>query len=1745
MATTSKIELPEGFVLDKPQAPPSGFVLDKSVQTSQLPEGFILDKPSFPFSLPFIGKAFERIEAFGQALTGAATRIPRGLVRYEYPEELKETKKYLKRTYPIISTVGEIAGGTLPYIATTTTGIPLPIAFGTIDGLEELAKQVAIPEELNLWQKTGRVGVASAAGAITGTIFREASLGKTAISRILQRAGGAGTTTFTENITKEFISKKKPSISSALAISGIQATTIGILGLITEIPALRSAVFREAQLLSKKTPSSYAEAIEIVKSAGINPERLSPEFQRTMYDMKRKIILKDIDLYAKKHNIPVDLAKEIIYERNVRLRSIILDRWLWKLSKVNPTQARALAPFSEAIAKGADPIDILIGLEVNSMVKTPPTVTKIVEPTPSPVVPPKPTLEAVIKPPVVPTISPVAPVVPPTVPIRPGLPISTLKTELLDMGFYEKEILRATDEAVREIIRKGLTPEQVSILPNGELKIIKPELKPEVDRGTIPGEPIEIYKEQKAALFDTEEGKYYIQREDGSYIRNPKTGDALFDKAYEAKEQLLKEAKPEIKPLIEGEKITSFNYKTNTYKIDEGKGIGKIASYDPETKTLYYGETHGEIFNAINKVEKRIPRLIDYDVVKGELKYVRGKPEVIAPTKIIPAKELPLDKSSQELLNLAKGQLTPQKLNVPEVLKSASKIAQLDKNDIIQPYHLSEAIQYHGNANDFIRNFIEDEWGNYSGYTVAQIERRRNQLNLLLDRAEEILGGNLKQRVNAIVDEFMTVDTTKMSVSKIQNFLEKLKKKYIGKVFAPTYPSGIAGLAEYMEDFVPKEHTSKVEMPELVKLAKELLGNIPIVTRLKRNLGLFIGKLPPKIKLRPDIFKNPFLAGQVLAHEIGHLVDWLPTHILARGGLLNRLLTVKNFIQSEFGSLKELAIARKERIEEVGATNKEIKEELIKATIYWHPFDPNLNPSYTNLRYQAKELYADALSMLLIQPEKLEELAPKFYSAFWKFIDRKPEVKQALLELQDFLALGEGEKLRIRSQDIRNMFKKGEELFYEKRTQYQAQQKSLYFRLKTELIDKNTAILNKLKQAEKQGKKINPEDNPTYYLEDWNYIGGKVKNLLEKINTDVITPLTAQGITQDDLGEYLFLQRVVTERKDIANPLGHNRETAQKQLDYLLEKLGQEKFDLLKTSVDKFQIILKNLLDEGNKIGFFKPETFAEIITNPAYATFQVLDYLDDYVTPAIIHQIGTLKGIANPFASTTLKMISTLRAIERVKTNNSIIKFMQENFPAEIQSAKIRRFGKYKAEVVEKESYGIIKTREDGKLRGYYVDPYIADSVNYQPRARTNAVLSIFKFLNRSYFRPVYVNLNLGFQTFNLMRDFVRAWKLNPDVNFPQMLKKYTEAMPIARKRIWGNFTDPIITEMQQSGMLSFTYNNLMRGIENEETEIEFLMKQYDILKKNPQNPIMKVFNAIEELGDFIETLPKVTGYLSRVKSGRNIKEIAHEVRVFSGSPDFLRKGAGYDWYNNVFLFSNAFKEGFRGDYEGAFKNPRTRSGYWWRTAKLNLLPKILMFLGVLGLFGKRIKDNYDKQTEFDKTNYTTIPLGETEQGKAIYLRIPNDEAGRLVSGILWKVLNFKKSNILNSIQQISALTAGQLPSLSPEVDLAIAISQYAVGQNPYDFFRGRTVLTNDEMKAGGWYSLKPMLRWIAGKLGVYGLTIRAKRDDQTPFEKFVQWMPIIQRYIRITAYGEEEKLREERLEREQFKARRRLRRR
>lgn len=981
----------------------------------------------------------------------------------------------------------------------------------------------------------------------------------------------------------------------------------------------------------------------------------------------------------------------------------------------------------------------------------------------------------------------------------------------------------------------------------------------------------------------------------------------------------------------------------------------------------------------------------------------------------------------------------------------------------------------------------------------------------------------------------------------------------------------------------PNDFQPHIEMPELVKLAKELMGNAPVVGGLRKNLGLFISSgADAKIKLAPSIFRDVVESTKILAHEIGHLIDWLPNNILSRGNILGRLKTLVEFrktviealpsaddeisvldrkimrdqatsqalkeggyklgqyikdktIRSELApKIKELYQKKvDEEIKSKGLITKEqVINELKEVTKYWHPFDDTVPGTYRNTRYSSRELYAEALSMLLNQPEKLQELAPTFYKTFWDNIERKPEVKQALMELDDLLSKGEPELLQKRQNDIRNMFRNGEELFKEKRQERTLKKNRLWFRIKDELIDKNEALIEKVKDSRKTGR-LNPEDDPIYFLESHNYIGGKIHNMATNFDEKVTMPCINQGITAEDLGEYLMLRRILNERKNIANPLGHNLMTAQKQLDFLLSKFTPEQKGILDNSVSEFDIMIKSLTEEMGSLGMINPETLEAITVDPnsTYASFQVLDYLSDYVSARIIHQVGTFKEIANPLTSSFMKMISMRRAIEREKARKITVNFMQTFHPSEIREAEYSWTGKNR-EVKESKEFGTIVVHENGSIKGYYVDPFIADSVNFNSSINTNAIIEVIKYLNRGWFRPIYITFNMGFQSFNAIRDFQRSWKLSPNTNLVQHVKNFYRAMPSAASRIWGNNPDKTIREMYEAGMLSVTFNDLSTGATDEDTQIEYILRKHDADTRDWKrflNPFKLVMDAIEEIGNFIETLPKVSGYLSRKESKLPVQVVAHEVRVYSGSPDFLRKGKGYWWYNEVFLFSNAIKEGYRGDIEGAFKNPRTRSGYWWKTAGATFLPKLLMFLAGIGYFGKKLKDNYSKQTEYDKTNYITIPIGSDDKGQAVYLRVPMDETGRFLGGVFWKMIRHK-GDVLKSAQDVFSLMAGQIPSQAPIIDMLSVITQYVTGQNPYDFFRGRNILTDDEQKIRGFYGARKMGRWFLNKSGIPFVANWGYqgKPGEPWIVKSARIAPVLSRFIKITDYGLKEQARE-----------------
>lgn len=986
-----------------------------------------------------------------------------------------------------------------------------------------------------------------------------------------------------------------------------------------------------------------------------------------------------------------------------------------------------------------------------------------------------------------------------------------------------------------------------------------------------------------------------------------------------------------------------------------------------------------------------------------------------------------------------------------------------------------------------------------------------------------------------------------------------------------------------------------VQFPELVRLTKQLTGDYPKVnTRLRTALGRATYKIlgGAKVELHPDIFKDNEVVAKVLAHELGHIADFFPEGVKARGNLVGRVASLTRYMKRRFGELDDVVL----------------RDELKALTQAWAPFDESLNPNFTKYRYASKELYADAISVLFNDPALLQERAPEFWKGFFEYLDKKPKVKEEFFAIWDLLNKGETVVLSERQKSIREMFDKGEDAFLVAVEEKKLADKDIIFKLRYDLIDRNQKVIDKVNALKKKGVAVSDELNPVYWLEGHNYVGGITKVFMEENIQPVYKGLKDAGLSWEDLGEVLFLERVVHERgavqnpfdhlwqhadevsrehyltpiekrieesegasirsfsaskqyklfekyltkkeykdlmeqlpKGIANPLGFGRDTAQPQLEFLQKQLGPEKWKVLTQQLAVFRKAIKSIILEAEKEGFYNKDLIRQMKANPAYATFQVLDYLDINIPASIKHQVGTLKEVSNPASATVFKTVSTIRAIERNKVKKTIIGFMKQHYPTEIESARTIWTGKTHKPVEprgrERDKKALFTAMIDGKYKGFYVDPYIAKTMEFMGTGQANAMVEVLRFFNSKHFRPLFITFNLGFQSFNLMRDFQRFYVNTPQLSLARAVKRYKQAAGPAFRRAW-DIPDETISEMQKEKMLGITYNDIIAGMTSADKQIDFAIAKAGLspLKATKRRffikPFIPLFEVIEKTGNLIETLPKVAGY-KELNGKMPRQELASFIRTSVGSPDFLRRGAGYGWYNEVFLFSNAIKEGVRADYNIAFKNPQTRSGFWWKTVKLFFLPTLLMYGALQGLFGKETKKMMEDVSEYDKTNYTIIPLGR-KNNQTTYIRIPRTETGRLLGGLFWKALRIfdNRKPILKDVTDLLSYTGGQIPSVTPIVDVVTSTAQFLAGKNPYDFFRGRTVIPDDEFEAGGKYALKPFLTWQLNQVGA-GIFFKTYTSTQPVEGK--GWVQktieapllsnIIGRWIKISNYGQREK--------------------
>jgi len=1112
---------------------------------------------------------------------------------------------------------------------------------------------------------------------------------------------------------------------------------------------------------------------------------------------------------------------------------------------------------------------------------------------------------------------------------------------------------------------------------------------------------------------------------------------------------------------------------------------------------------------------------------------------------------------------------------------------------------------------------------------------------------EEVVPKGFDERLR-IIERGVIFSSTEYRMHKRYGTLEKLPEgeaegqANIGKFTTGQDFANVGGYATSIQNVL--------QMPEIVLLARELLGGrYPKVREILSSRvasGLFRPSGKGDIFLRADIFKDPAQAAAILAHEIGHLVDWLPEKYLRRGNILGRIASLKGFLKhtlprfpkepevltekdrrrlrSEAKKLIEaenadkwidevitrelpispddvLAIwntledarllnpelyefiarlntaekksivkeALKGQIDErlrqfakiiTEKTGKRIKATVTKGMIYqryvdllnkeiqkrraftrseimdevktlsraWKPFNPSADPKYTAYRYKPEELYADAFSALINAPGFLKATAPRFYEAFFNYMEKKPQVKALYELIQDDITSGKIEKKRV--ENLFDMFRRGDDAYSES-----LKKKGKFWDLLArEMIDTNWFLLKKTRQLNERN--IPAGDNPRYKLEEMAYSGSEAELYLTTLYRQVVKPLEKNNITWDQFGEYLYHSRVSTERAELANPQGWTPHLSKKRMEEIKGNLSPGQASTLVDAKDAFrELRLKMVIDKAEAAGIYSKDLIELMKDSENYATFDVVAYINKRYGRGpgakIYRQIGTLQEISNPATATVMKDNTLIKSINRQIAAKSVTDFLKKNYPNDIRPAEKQWNGKISVIKDPPEDEGLILYLDKGKMKGYYVSKEIAEMFDQNPM-ESNVIAKVLSVTIQP-FRKLFTELNYGFWMFNIIRDFYRAGQMLPKAKLSTFLPHYLKGIRPAFKSVFG-VPDAVTDEMLKDNMLISIAD--IHGLRPEDKQIERLLKMYHIKpgqwESKITTPFGKMFTYFTNIGRGFERATKVGSYhyLKKKFPDMTPEEIGHIVRVRGGSPDFLRKGRGYPIYNNILMFSNAMKEGYRGDYEAGAENP---AAFMWKKFKYAYLPKLLMYAVTLGLLGRDTQKIMEGASEYDKTNYTIIPLGLTESGKSVYLRVPMDESSRLMGGILWKTLNHQDLGWGDLSAGMFDYMAGQAPTIHPGIEALVAVVQYASGLNPYDHFRGRYAIPEQVFLAGGERKHKAFARWMANKSGA-SIVYKFKYDDvgkiKTELETVIGYpflSNILGRFIKVTDQGVREGLR------------------
>jgi len=771
---------------------------------------------------------------------------------------------------------------------------------------------------------------------------------------------------------------------------------------------------------------------------------------------------------------------------------------------------------------------------------------------------------------------------------------------------------------------------------------------------------------------------------------------------------------------------------------------------------------------------------------------------------------------------------------------------------------------------------------------------------------------------------------------------------------------------------------------------------------------------------------------------------------------------------------------------------KEIKAELAPMIAWWRGTE-----KMEDYFKAPAEMYAEAFSVLMNNPAAVAQRAPSYYRLFFNYMDRKPEFRALYDGFQEQVKAGTIMDRRVR--DLR-------ESWNQDNTRSMARLRQQFKQNARDFLDNITYHVDRrLGPIYRIAKGSVREGRVRAALGNFTYRASEHERFVATMNRLVGGPLVRSNLDWNDLGELLFHQRVSQERLNIANPGGWTPKNSLERLNQMREQLGPQRWTALDGAAKAFRATYETIvLRQLHEARMFTPEQQNVIDNNVWYATFQALrepgaspiERLLDAsfgagIGPRIYRQVGNLGEIKQPATATVLKALSLITAAHRNIAKRETVQLLlsrQGAVPfsgAEIQLAQRHWTGRRNEWVIkDTDRVGTIVYMEDGKPKAYYVRKVIADALEYGNPIENRLFAGVVSAVN--WLKAGFTQLNYGFWPVNFLRDTGAFWLNMPGLAAPiGWARALPKAIAAARDSVRGARANPHADAFLARRMAISRADP--RGVwSNVDNEYDLKVASYGA---NPAqwnrelgkvNLLVRAWNGYREVGQILERVNKIAGMLYLDRAFPNMPEWkkAQVVRERAGSPNFLERGASNAAVDLFAMFYNPWKEAIRSTFHAAQENP------WSFGAKVSGLiaaPSMIQAAASIGWMGPGLQKQYASISDYDLANYLNIPLGWTDddQERIAYLRLPLPEPARILHGLLTQAVTRRGEGI-------TSYMGGQVPSPNAMLGVAAAWANWQVyGQNPYDPYRGKNILTDTQAEAGGWQATRDLAKWTWNELG------------------------------------------------------------